>query len=705
MIRGGKAQLRNSTRWQHRSARGSRVALILLLLLLGHQRSTFAAGDEYTLQGDDLKVTVSTKWAGCSSGGYYPIRLLVQNRGVDCTLSFTFTSDQEGIAAVRRTIPMAQNATIKFTLPIPCVGLGTYGNLRVYRNGRLVKGMERSLTIPDAHVGGTARPSLLVISPTDVDFDAFESAVTSKLPGVAGGSSGHGYGRHGYFSVAAENHERIEPTILPEEWIAYFGVDFVAVPLATLQKFTTSERSALIKWVEAGGALIVYNVGDETARDQTLSDLLGLHQHADVSPEWQPANPERRQRITIIDADDYGSYGVPQPETNAAEVVEKPADFVWPGDAQTFASRNLMLGHIYAFRENPFPGSPHDWDWFLKSVPTDDKTWAMRQGINARVGTDEFLQFLIPSVRGVPVMAFLLLITLFTVIIGPLNYIFLWRRRRLYLLVVTIPLIALGTSLALFGYSAIAHGFATKSRSRSVTYVDQQAKTAVTIARTALYAGLAPSNGLTFSADTAVMPVWPEDHQFDSATTDWTDQQNLRKGWINSRTRTQFLTLAHRDERGRLDVTPTSDGLTVTNGFEWDLAALIVSDQAGGEHYGNNIPAGATAELVPITTDQRREFSELLRRYPLRPPDLSGDSGSWFNWNIGRMFGYDPSSGAHFSSSLLERQLTRAQNQQFSDGASSTQGYTAVLDGNPGIQMGMDNTRPQASLHVLRGRY
>ena len=137
-------------------------------------------------------------------------------------------------------------------------------------------------------------------------------------------------------------------------------------------------------------------------------------------------------------------------------------------------------------------------------------------------GSDEFLEFLIPSVRGVPVIAFLLLITMFTIVIGPFNYIALWKRRRLYLLVLTIPMIALFTSLALFAYSAVAHGFSTKSRARTVTFVDQQAKSAVSIGRIALYAGLAPSDGLHFSQDTGVLPIWPEDHVFESATTDWT---------------------------------------------------------------------------------------------------------------------------------------------------------------------------------------
>ena len=176
--------------------------------------------------------------------------------------------------------------------------------------------------------------------------------------------------------------------------------------------------------------------------------------------------------------------------------VEAPADdptpeFLWPNSEDAFSRRTLMLGTVYAFQENPFPGTPHDWGWFLNSMPQQHKTWPTRHGIAARWGSDEFLKFLIPSVKGVPVFAFVFLISVFTIVIGPLNYLWLWKRRRLYLLVLTIPATALGTSLLLFGYSAIAHGFSTKSRTRSLTVIDQQNDTAVSLSRIALYSGLA----------------------------------------------------------------------------------------------------------------------------------------------------------------------------------------------------------------------
>jgi hypothetical protein len=239
-----------------------------------------------------------------------------------------------------------------------------------------------------------------------------------------------------------------------------------------------------------------------------------------------------------------------------------------------------------------------------------------------------------------------------------------------------------------------------------VTFVDQRAKAAVSVCRIALYAGLAPSDGLHFSQDTGVLPIWPEDHQFDSATTDWTEQQNLRSGWLKSRTRTQFLTVSHRDERGRLEVASAGEGrLKVTNGFEWGFAGLAVSDGAGRIYYGADVPAGASADLTPITSEQRNEFADLLKQYPLQPPDLSGQNDSWLDWDVSHFFSHDSSVPIAFSSGQLEQLLSQSTSLQFAGATIPHSAYTGVLNENPSVSLGVERTRPQASLHVLMGRY
>ncbi|MEZ6054074.1 MAG: hypothetical protein R3C02_22200 [Planctomycetaceae bacterium] len=703
-----------------RAACGWRVSGILLLILLtGLQpTSAFAAGTEYTMRAADLELAVDSRWAGCRDGGYYPIRIQVTNKSLDRVITFEYHTDSvPAVPTVRRSLSLSQNATANVTLSIPCVGAGTYGSLRVLQNGRLIKDLTRNISLPDIGYG-TRRPALLVISPASVDATAFEAAVTSSIMGAT--SSAYG---GAYYGSSGEDNQVVEPSLLPESWIDYSGLDLVAIPLNTLSKLESDHRSAILKWVHSGGTLIVYDVGEPATESEELSRVLALDTFSSANSAWTPANLKRRQKVNIVQTDQYGNVvdpadpfgdgggfggAVPAVEEAAeeADTEIETEDFTWPDDEQAFVSRQLMLGTVFVFQENPFPGTAHDWSWFLKSLPNDQQTWTKRHGISARIGSNEFLDFLIPSVRGIPVFAFLLLITLFTIVIGPLNYLWLWRKRRLYLLVLTIPAFALATSLALFSYSAFAHGFSTKSRARTMTFIDQKSNTAVSIGRIALFAGLAPRGGMRFSTETAVYPIWPENTGFESGAVDWTDQQNLASGWLPSRTRTQFLTVSHRDERGRLTVNDTGgDTLEVTNGLEWGLKALIVADKQGRLFYGEDIPAGASSQLPLLTDENHREFQQLASVFPLAKPKQSYNSNGMFDWDFNRYYGYGQSNQASFSTNIAERRLRTFRQLKKETKEIEPSTYAAIVSENPGIELGVEKTRPQASLHMLQGWY
>ena len=138
-----------------------------------------------------------------------------------------------------------------------------------------------------------------------------------------------------------------------------------------------------------------------------------------------------------------------------------------------FATRELMLGLVCAVPEE-FPDSPADWTALLSNVGVPRSSWMQRHGIAPDLGTEEFFNFMNPGIGGVPVYGFMILITAFAVLIGPVNYFYLRRKRMLWLLLVTVPATALVTSVLLVGYSVAAHGFSIRSRIRSLTVLDQK---------------------------------------------------------------------------------------------------------------------------------------------------------------------------------------------------------------------------------------
>ncbi|QDU36433.1 hypothetical protein Mal4_07190 [Maioricimonas rarisocia] len=671
------------------------LIVVALALVPVCPRRASAIGDESTTRQEDIVATISSRWVGCSHGGYYPIRIRLANRGTDRVLTFRFERQHQQVPEVRKTVEVPQNATVQFTLLVPCVSMDTYGVLKTYEAGREIEGFRRSISLPEDGQQGLPRPSLLVISPSQVDCDRFEDAANHIAVTRSMTATTHwGWG----YSGGTTSHEVIDPTMLPDEWLAYSGVDLVAISLQTLAGLEAPERAALGKWVQTGGTLIAYEVGNDDAGRSRVAELLGLAPDGGIAG-WQPSDAGLRQRITPIDPAAAGMPGYSPGGTGMGEEQVQSAfnaGFAWDQDA--FATRDFLLGQVIAFAESPFPGSPHDWHWLLSTIGPERLNWQDRHGISARAPSEKFLEFLIPSVRSVPTVSFLVLITLFSLVIGPVNYFWLWRARRLQLLLLTIPVLAFGTSLALFAYSSIAHGFSTRSRVRSVTVLDQPGRTAVTISRIAMYSGLAPSGGLEFSQDTAVYPIWPPDHEFDSAETDWTEFQRLSSGWLRSRTRTQFLTVAHRDERGRLTVSEsTADGMTIENGLEWPLEALIVADEQGRLFFGSEIPAGASATLQPIQPEHRGVIREAVDAYPLEvPAQFDGDTIE-FGMTARYFGGWQPVE-ADYSKSVAEQALAQLKSDTPPAGT-----YWALLGDEAPVDLGMERTRAEAGLHVLIG--
>jgi len=663
------------------SARLVRPMVLLCVLALGAKRAE-AIGDEYQVRGNDLIVLIDSRWAGNAHGGYYPIRIRLTNRADDRTLTFRFTPSEQ-LPSVERTIRADQNATLQFTLSVPMVGQGSYGQLSILQDGREIKDLTRQISLPGVEYGGFERTALLVVSSANVDCRAFEDAVDRS------GSTMSAVTMGGSAMTRTSDHQVVSSESLPDRWIDYSGLDMVAISLDALAELDRERRDAVLGWTHTGGRLLVFDVGEPAAESERLAELLQIPVGAD---EWTAADPARRRVSRVVTQE---SHRQPKP------------DSAWLAQSQTFSHRALLVGEVYAFPKDPFPGTARDWAWFLGTIKDRQHQWTQRHGISARLpqSHSEFISFLIPGVQGVPVYAFLALMTVFTIVIGPLNYLVLLRRRRLYLMLLTIPTIALVTTVSLFAYSAVAHGFSVQSRSRSLTVLDQRHKTSVTFNRLALYAGLAPSAGLTFSPETAVFPIHAPGSSFESRHLDWTETQSLTSGWLKSRTRTQFLTVTHRTARGRITIEPPENNrMNIANGLEWDLEAILVADATGQLYWGTDLAAGAGTRLTQASLADRNAFLELLIRHLPEPPEGAGsEDGAFFDLGASRTYSpYGRAAPVKFANGTLETSIKGLLTQKAALPAGT---YAAVLRNNPDVEIGVESADEQAGYHLLIGYY
>ena len=133
--------------------------------------------------------------------------------------------------------------------------------------------------------------------------------------------------------------------------------------------------------------------------------------------------------------------------------------------------------------------------------------WAMRHGNKPDEANVEFNNWLIPGVGVAPVGQFQFLISLFVLVIGPLNYWWLKRRKKLPMLLATVPAAAAVVTLLLLSFGVLADGLGVRVRARSLTMLDQTAGEAATWARLSYYAGINPRDGLALPRDTVVYPI------------------------------------------------------------------------------------------------------------------------------------------------------------------------------------------------------
>lgn len=716
-----------------RRAMRARTASTCTVLCLGLgawlvARAAEAAGASASAREHEMILSIDSRWVGCSEGGYYPIRIRATNLAEPRTLQFRFV-DTGGAASrlptVERRLLIGKNATQQFTLSVPMVSHSSYGELRVLEEGSVLDGLTQRLSLPRSDASLAQMPSLLVIhpSPATVDLSQFDEGAQALATSLH--TLGRRWSGSSYSTLGACDMLVLEPTLLPDSWIDYTGLDIVAAPLATFDKLPAAVRNAVIEWTEAGGTLVLYSSHEPAEKSRDVARLLELENRRALSPRWQVApvgdhqpvvayrGRGRSRGIPGLGASSIEAAGGENPNPAPPEVIASTS--VWSITPETFSRLDLFAGRVFVFVDDPFPGGPVDWAWWLASADWQKTMhWTTRVGTSSRRGHPQFFDFLIPGVGAVPIMAFVGLITIFAVVIGPVNYFLLWKRKQLYLLIVTIPAIALLTSAALFTYAVIADGFSVQSRLRTVTILDQGKKHAVAFSRASLYAGLATSAGLSFSPETAVFPVWPDDTGLETGTVDWTDTQELRTGWLRSRTPAQFETIAVRDERGRLEVaesTAPGMALEVSNGLEWTLDALVVRDSASRLYFGRDFPPGASRRLPEAQPSELESLArDLAEESPAPPEGMAGANafGSHNPRSMARMqFSSRRGPPMSFDDSIMEsllRQLERLDHEP-DDGGLPRRSYAALVRENPGIELGVSQTRASKGVHVLLGYY
>jgi len=167
-----------------------------------------------------------------------------------------------------------------------------------------------------------------------------------------------------------------------------------------------------------------------------------------------------------------------------------------------------------------------------------------------------------------------LLATLFLILAGPVNYNYFRKRKKIRMLLVSLPVISIAFCLLIVAYFFATQGFAKKGGSFSVTLLDEAKNDAFTFSRHSIYSGLYPVGGFRFSSNTLFYPLQTSS----GYSFDLTRDQHLESGLFNPSTNFHFFTAMPFQTRERLVYDPGDN--TVTNGFETAVKDVFIRDGA-----------------------------------------------------------------------------------------------------------------------------
>lgn len=513
---------------------------------------------------------------------------------------------------------------------------------------------------------------------------------------------------------------------VPDNWLGLSSADLVVFELADLVdlKGTSPQRFEAVKqWTAAGGNLLIYNGGKEGEAE--VNELFGF-QMGPKFPDWQQTkiedvpirdlgilktlrSPGQRQYVTN-NGMTYSNLMIKDgklTETGVQAGLQPDA----PVEPLNLSSREVGFGKIVLIREDPFPGDSAVWNRVFAAFGGNRLAWFQRHGMSRTRDNLGFWDYLIPGVGVAPVTTFEFLITLFVIIIGPVNYFVLRAMSRLNLLIITVPAGALMVTALLMGYAVLSDGLSTQTRIRSLTVLDQQTGQGATWSRQAYYAGLANSTGLTFPTDTAVFEFeqFPMSDGASNKELRWGKQQTLRGGYFQSRVTHQYLAQRPYQTQHKLTVTSKDGKVTVTNDLGTKIIALILVDEQGTPWAATDIAPDAQATLqgnIDSTVDKvRRTLSDANLGLPEGFDRHAYTSQAYqrrYYYRSGNMpeeYLGEPS----YSQALLERRLQDSQAKAYQP--LGPRSYFAIVEQFPETPLGISVPSGEKSLEVIQATW
>ncbi len=655
-----------------------------------------------------LKLTLDTTWV--EGIGYRPIGLAFTNPtpvGSPLKISVRFSAvnyvyGMQTMTAEQDFEFPAGATKADFVLDVPQYGQWNIVHWDVWVNGRRDRRLSRGEEQYTSHaVAGQPLWSVLRFDPAAKSY--------TEDPTLGAGPQ----------SPAVQSTQPLVNAIegpIPDSWRRLSCFDTVVIALrdvAPLEESDPAKIAALRRWVRAGGSLVIEGRGESTdVRDEAAKRLGGLPAtQTESGAFWKPL-----PLLGTVELDASSYY-------DPSSFLEQLSGSASKPSAERALVADAGFGRIIAL-PGPFnpPLMPSRRRTRNQNPQTEvsalgayliQQTWSQRHGMDPSESVDEFSDWLIPGVGAAPVTLFRVLLTLFVLVIGPLNYWLLSAYGRLHLLVITVPALAALFTVSLLIYAVLADGLGARVRVRSLTVLDRNTSEAATWARMSYYAGLTPRRGLEFPSDSAAFPIRPgwQDNMFGQSAAETrtavmsADDQRLARGWLNARTPTQLLVVTAQDAAQRITFSPGQDGLRAANDLGADIGLLVSRDPDGAFWVARDCADSQTVTMEPLDRAKavgalREVMSELAPQAPpgLDQSDLLGYSQARRYYRRQRFRQEATLSTNRMNTLLSAIRGTDGSNAELLPGS-----FVAISSTSPLVPKGLQSAEEQASMHVTIG--
>lgn len=201
-----------------------------------------------------------------------------------------------------------------------------------------------------------------------------------------------------------------------------------------------------------------------------------------------------------------------------------------------------------------------------------------------------------------PYRALMLVLLAFAIVVGPVNLYWVKRTKKPVLLLVSVPVIAIVFSLAMFAYGVVAQGLDVRARRSTLTLLDQRAHRATTLETREIFAGLAPGRGLR-PGPGAWLFADPEAVSFSQqrrASIESTEGLEYGGDYLPARTPTRQTIVTDRAARGRVELMRENGGWSARFGLGADVKEFVYRDASGATWLlAAPVNDGGSAGLVP----------------------------------------------------------------------------------------------------------